>query len=87
MEQNFSEDLLFWQKNGTKLLDPTVLFLCRTAALFTGCQNFRKSKKFHIAHENVDSNVSAMFWSTSGKKNCGYFTTNKAILLALRFAA
>ena len=33
-------DLLFRQKNGTKPLEPPLLFLYRTAALFTRSQNF-----------------------------------------------
>ena len=44
MEQSFGGDFLFWQKNGTKLLEPTHLFLYRTAALFTGYQYFRNRK-------------------------------------------
>ena len=33
-------DLLFWQKNGTKPREPSLLFLYKTAALFTWSQNF-----------------------------------------------
>ena len=68
MRQNFGKELLFWRKNGTKLLEPTLSFLYRTVALFTGHQNFRNQKNFHIVHKNDNSNVSVMISSASGKK-------------------
>ena len=81
MIHNFGEDLLFWHKNRTKLPDPTLLFLYRTAALFTGSQNFRNQKKIHIVHENVDFNVSVMIWNASSKKIAVFLPKIKLLYL------
>ena len=87
MKQNSSEDLLFWQKKGLKVLKPTHLFLYRTAALFTSCQYFRNRKKITLLMKMFI----LMFLHNDQKrkwpKNCSYFTKNKAIFLTLRFAA
>ena len=87
MKQNFSKDLMFWQKKGLKFLKPTYLFLDRTAALFTSCHYFRNRKKITLPLKISILSFLHNDLKRKWPKNCSYFVKNKAILLTLRFAA